>query len=656
MLETPSDMPGHAPSRRGRHSTRLRIGLAFSMLALVLFFAVGLLSGTYARREVQQSAGAGLAQLATRTALTLDAGMFERYREIQNFATLERLTGERVDADRWRAVLDRLQASFHYYSWIGVANVEGTVLAATGRVLEGKDVSARPWFKRGIDGPFVGDVHPALLLAKALPPTGSNEPLRLVDFAAPIRRGNEVIAVIGAHLTWKWAEERCAEALRSVEPARRVEMLIVDSQGKQMLGSASASLAVLPGRPLESLVADGQSIDTWSDGQRYLTAAVRASGYQAYPGLGWTVLVRQPLDTALSSADALQQRIWAFGLVGALLFGVVGWWLAGWITAPLRKVAAQAHRLAADVSPSQRGIEARAGPESAGAESTGAERAWPQSAWQDDEVADLARSLNALVAQLQARQRELLVLNATLESRVEQRTESLSRANADLQGFSRSVAHDLKGPIGTIGAVIDNVVKDQVHALNDGSRRLLTMAARECERLCCLVDELMALAMVEQRPMKPAAVSMQALVDTVVTDLRTTTATDVAAAASRAQVIVAELPDIEGDEVLLRQVWQNLLANAFKFSARSVTPRIEVSAERSGTELVFSVRDNGAGFDMAQSDKLFVVFQRLHKSSDFAGTGVGLSIVKRVVHRHGGRVWARATPGQGAQFYFTLPL
>lgn len=125
---------------------------------------------------------------------------------------------------------------------------------------------------------------------------------------------------------------------------------------------------------------------------------------------------------------------------------------------------------------------------------------------------------------------------------------------------------------------------------------------------------------------------------------------------ARVEVQMEELPTVHGDQALLRQVWHNLLANAFKFSAKAPHPRVRISAASSGHEVVFTVKDNGVGFEMSRAERLFGVFQRLHPASEFQGTGVGLSIVKRIVQRHRGRVGARSTPGDGAEFFFALPV
>lgn len=122
-----------------------------------------------------------------------------------------------------------------------------------------------------------------------------------------------------------------------------------------------------------------------------------------------------------------------------------------------------------------------------------------------------------------------------------------------------------------------------------------------------------------------------------------------------AELVIGDLPVAQGDPVLLHQVWHNLVSNAFKFSRKVQAPRIEIHAETTAQEIIYSVSDNGSGFDMAQAGRLFGVFQRLHHDADFPGTGVGLSIVRRIVHRHGGRVWAHSVPGQRTSFFFALP-
>jgi light-regulated signal transduction histidine kinase (bacteriophytochrome) len=265
-------------------------------------------------------------------------------------------------------------------------------------------------------------------------------------------------------------------------------------------------------------------------------------------------------------------------------------------------------------------------------------------------VTQLSSSIDTLVAQLQQRDRELSGLSDSLDARVDQQTLSLRKRNEDLQSFSRSVTHDLKGPIGSMGMLLRHVIKEEGARMGNAPRRLLSEVSRECDRLTTLIDELMTLAMVEQRPMLTQPVLMGALVEQVVAELRASHH------GVHVEVKIEELPTVHGDEVLLRQVWHNLISNAFKYSSKSPQPRVRIAAASAGNEVVFTVKDNGVGFDMARADRLFVVFQRLHRASEFQGTGVGLSIVKRAVQRHRGRVGARSAPGDGAEFFFALPV
>ena len=625
-------MPHSLSISSPRLGTRLKIGLGFALLALLIFTAVAVVSGQQARRQVGNDIGESLTLLASRMAASLDHGLFERYREIQNVASFSELFNTEGDPDRWRPVLEQLQHTYQHYAWIGVTDMNGTVLAATGGLLETVDVSQRPWFKEARSAPFVGDVHEALLLASLLPGLTDGEPPRFVDVAAPIVRGDRKIGVLGAHLSWKWAEERRQNVLRPVEAERRVDVLIVDRDGNPLLGPLGRADARLPPSRIAPLLLRGHGTETWSDGQDYLTAAVRGPGYRDYTGLGWTVLVRQPIDTALMPARRLQWQITAIGLLGAGLFGLFGWWLAGRLTAPLRDVARQAQALAVE--------------------------GWPEPAdgAPRNEIAQLSTSLGTLMTRLQQRSQELQRLNETLEQRVGDRTMALEQVNADLKSFSHSVSHDLKGPIGSIGMALRHVIEQEGDRLYQRSQDMLKLLTTECDRLGTLVDELMVLAQVEQQELQQVAVPMEAQAGTVVDQLR---ATHSAAAGqpppAAVEVVIAELPPAVGDPILLRQVWQNLLANAFKFSRRAASPRVEITAETTDDELIYCVSDNGAGFDMHQVPRLFSAFQRLHRSSEFPGSGIGLSIVKRVVHRHGGRVWAHSVPNERTSFYFALP-
>lgn len=605
------------PARRAlAGGVSARIGMAFSALALVLFGITGGLSGTQARRESEREAAQALRQLADRLAERLDGDMAERYREINRLATLEGLLETDLGADRWRALLERVQSSMMHYSWIGLADRSGKVLAATGGLLEGRQVDERPWFRLGLLRPMVGDVHEAKLLASMLPAYGG-EPLRFVDVAAPLRRDDATVGVIGAHLSWAWAEERRLQLLAVVPPSLEVEILLLDQAGERLLGP-ERPMPVLGARESVNVLADAATGRDWSDNRRYLTAARHSQPSRDYPGMGWTVVVRQSEARAFEAADALQRQLWLFGAVGALLFGIAGWWLAGSLTRPLRVVAERARELV----PTSRIATT-------------------------DEVDQLGHSLAILIEDLQAREEALRALNEGLEARVRERTGLLQKANEDLHSFGRSVSHDLRGPLGSMGVLLRNLLVRGT-PLPEDVRRTVEMVAEEAERLSRMTAELLTLAMVEQRGLDPVPVEMRRLVEEVLAELGKPDG-------PQPEVAIGELPTVTGDAVLLRQVWTNLLSNAFKFSSKVERPRVEVSARTVDGEIEFCVADNGAGFDPEHASRLFGVFQRLHGHAEFPGTGVGLSIVRLAVHRHGGRVWAESAPGAGARFRFTLP-
>jgi signal transduction histidine kinase/HAMP domain-containing protein len=244
---------------------------------------------------------------------------------------------------------------------------------------------------------------------------------------------------------------------------------------------------------------------------------------------------------------------------------------------------------------------------------------------------------------------EIRRLNAELERKVIERTAQLEAANKELEAFSYSVSHDLRAPLRAVDGYAQILEEEQAARLDADGQRVLGVIRDSARHMGQLIDDLLAFSRLGRKTLAAGEIDMQALVEEVLGELR-------AHAETRwPQIALGDLPGAYGDRVLLRQVWINLLSNAVKFSTAADQPRVEVGARRDGAELVFYVRDNGAGFDMRYAHKLFGVFQRLHSTDEFPGTGVGLAIVQRVIARHGGRVWAEGQPHAGATFYFTLP-
>lgn len=237
-----------------------------------------------------------------------------------------------------------------------------------------------------------------------------------------------------------------------------------------------------------------------------------------------------------------------------------------------------------------------------------------------------------------------------LERRVAERTEALEAANRELEAFAFSVSHDLKSPLRAIDGYARMVEEDYGPKLDDEGKRMLATVRRNATHMTQLIEDLLRLSRLGHRAIQPvAAIDMREVVDAVLTGIR---------AAHPQQAIdarIGELPHAIGNADLLRQVWQNLLDNAVKYSRKKTRTRVEVDGKIGDGEVRYTVTDHGAGFDPQQQKRLFGVFERLHSDRDFEGTGVGLALVKRIVVRHGGSVWATSTPGEGATFGFSLP-
>jgi two-component system, sensor histidine kinase and response regulator len=241
---------------------------------------------------------------------------------------------------------------------------------------------------------------------------------------------------------------------------------------------------------------------------------------------------------------------------------------------------------------------------------------------------------------------------ARMQELEQRRSRELALANRDLESYSYSISHDLRAPLRAVSSFTQILEEEYASALDEEGRRIVGIIRNGSRTMDQLIVGLLEFSRAtnDTRRLSVDAVDMTALADAAAREV------EASYQGSRHRIEIGELPEVTGDATVLRQVWCNLIGNALKYSAKKPEPKVTVTGRIEGGEAIYQVEDNGAGFDMRYAEKLFGVFQRLHRTEEFTGTGVGLAIVQRIVARHGGRVWAEAKPNEGARFRFALPL
>lgn len=245
---------------------------------------------------------------------------------------------------------------------------------------------------------------------------------------------------------------------------------------------------------------------------------------------------------------------------------------------------------------------------------------------------------------------ENIKVHHELEQRVKDRTLQLLEANKELETFSYAVSHDLRAPLRTIGMYMDILTRDCEPKFDNDNRKVVKKINGKIEEMHHLVENLLSFFSMSNKPVQKSLVNMKAMVSEICQTLKE------AEPGRTINYLILDLPDAPADTDLIHQVWFNLISNAFKFTRQKSSAVIEIGYETTGKEIVYSVRDNGAGFNMDCYDKLFGVFNRLHGQKEYDGNGVGLAIVQRIVERHGGRVWAEGKENEGAKFFFSLSI
>ena len=248
---------------------------------------------------------------------------------------------------------------------------------------------------------------------------------------------------------------------------------------------------------------------------------------------------------------------------------------------------------------------------------------------------------------IEKHQQEVDLFN--INKKLEEKNAELKEINLELESFSYSVSHDLMAPVRALKIYSEMLEQGHGEVLGDNGIKLLSKIQKNSHRISVLIKALLEFSQLGRKEIIKTEVNMNQLVASVIQDQSEFTS-------HRAEILVEDLPNAFGDVALLTQVWTNLISNAIKYSITEKNPRIEIGCTISEEYFTFSIKDNGAGFDMAHASKLFGVFQRLHSDSAYSGTGIGLAIVERIISKHHGKVWAEAVVNDGATFFFKLPV
>ncbi len=267
----------------------------------------------------------------------------------------------------------------------------------------------------------------------------------------------------------------------------------------------------------------------------------------------------------------------------------------------------------------------------------------------DQRVLETIASQMALAIQQSYLHEQIQHHTTELEERVHERTTQLQFANKELEAFAYSVSHDLRAPLRSIHGFTEILLEDYTDKLDDEGKRICAVIKKNAERMSQLIDDLLTFSRLSRKELNKTVIDMNRLVKSVCLEVIPPDKSN------KVKIIIDDLCDAFGDPNLIKQVWFNLISNAVKFSAKKKMPEINISFEKENNMIIYSVKDNGAGFDMRYLNKLFGVFQRLHSEKEFSGTGVGLAIVQRIIQRHGGEVWAEGKVDEGAAFYFSIP-
>ena len=332
----------------------------------------------------------------------------------------------------------------------------------------------------------------------------------------------------------------------------------------------------------------------------------------------WKIITELSENKITQSAANFLRSAISTGIIVIIVGILLSWLISRSITRPLKKLTSAAAAVAGGDYSEKVNIKRR------------------------DEIGLLSHSFNIMADEVRQSQKNL-------EQKVQQRTSQLEDTNSELEAFSYSVSHDLRAPLRAISGYAMILKEDHSVQLDPEATRVLNAIISNAAMMGKLIDDLISFSRINKRETLYHQVDMKIMAEICFRELQQQEK-------SHCRIEISNLPSCYGDGSLLKQVWLNLISNAIKYSSKAKNPLIQIGFNRDDDKIIYFIRDNGAGFDMKYSHKLFGVFQRLHKYEDYQGTGIGLALVKRILNKHGGHIWAESEPGKGATFYFSMPV
>lgn len=576
----------------------------FPLFVTALLLAVGIVQLTIGYREVRQASRS----VADRRLRFVDSVLVDLFQSSQQRGRITALAKDsavvaflRSGGQRGReqalAALRRITLDTASNVRLELRDISGRLLLSTGRFALGDSVLVSPGTDSARFGPLLRrDTLLFFGVAAATPGTEQS------GAGATLRAGGIVQQIGRLQLN-----ERTRRSLTGLAGGD-VAFLFGNAAGDPWTDFAS----IVPAPPPQ--VRDSHTPTRYERGETKRAIAM------AVPGTPWMVATELPTRSIDAPAQAYRLNMAPIAALIVVLGTLIAWWGSRRLTAPLVGVTRAAQAIASgDLT--QRVPGGR-----------------------DDELGRLAQSFNTMAEQVSRSHHHL-------EAQVAERTKALEGTNAELESFSYSVSHDLRAPLRAIHGFARILLEDHNAKLDPEAQRLLGVIDQNTRRMGQLIDDLLAFSRLGRKELASARVDMTELARLVADELRR----GEGERDGQLEIHIDSLLPARGDRALLRQILSNLLQNAVKFTRGRPNARIEVGSRPDGKERVYYVKDNGAGFDPRYVDKLFGVFQRLHSTEQFDGTGVGLAIVKRIVQRHGGHVWAEGEVDRGATFYFTLP-